>query len=114
MSNEEKIESGKYGVYRKQFINIGTIVSLISIIAFVGQSAVYSVRMADKTFDTQVQKVHTIDHPQTYHITKSDVVKIESSIENNTIEIIELKKMLQKVIENQIKIGQDLEQLKRK
>lgn len=99
------IQSGK---------DISFVVMLIGFIA-------YAVRQADLTFDSQEQKYETVEaaHKDPV-ITEAEVEATRSHIDNTAVhmtleekeELVEMKTNQKHMMNNQVKIGQDLDEIK--
>lgn len=110
MSDRDKLESGKYTVISKLTNRLQIFLTLISVI---GVFAVI-VRAWDLTFDDQHQKSEIINLLSDKH--PIDNVEVYKTVEHRTNSYLHmsLKEKTDIVIikENQVKIGQDLAEIK--
>ena len=109
MSNQEKIDSGRYTLVSKLTNRLQLFLVIVSV---VGLLAV-GIRTWDLTFDNQPQKDDIIKHEKSqFHLEYSEYYDMKNDIKTMKYEVSELKNLATKSIENQTKIGQDLEYLK--
>jgi len=113
MSAEEKIKSGKYHMISNWQMLLGFIVLLFSFGDDIYDRVASKSKKDDLTFKNQEEKFRTTTHPiETFHVEATEIVDIKNSIKIGNEHIESLTKSIDKLIENQTKIGQDLQTIK--
>ena len=114
MSEEQKLNSPKYvsiSVIERNVKNTLLIVSVLGLIAV-------GVRKYDLTFNTQDEKIKTLNHKQTFHVEERQILNVINSVDNNTKGIQDLKQAIDGFILEQkevnMAVGQDLQIIKQR
>ncbi len=113
MSERDKYSDPGYSVMQNWKIYaliLAPLITSIGVFAFL-------VRKTDLTFDSQVQKYNSIQHydSKQLHTTykeKADLVILKQTQKTMVLKINETAETQTAIQENQVKIGQDLEQIK--
>ncbi len=109
--------------------NMKNIIVVVSIVITVGTLFMSFIRNADLTFDNQKQKNDVIKlvTPETHIIQSKDAHHVVDHIDNDVVQLtykekveiellkenqLELIEITSKILDNQTKIGQDLQQIK--
>ena len=116
MSDDEKIESGKYIAVSKVERNIKNFLLIIAVLGLIATS----VRKFDLTFDNEKQKQDVIKLVEKPIATEREMYQLQelatdpdrhmSFEEKKKLIIVEQTQL--KIQENQVKIGQDLQEIK--
>ena len=118
MENNEKLESGKYISVLKIKSQFKTVIAAVSFLFAIATAYTTWIRKSDLTFDNQEQKQKVINdsHPLTEmeamksveHMYNKDVhLSVDDRVELQTI-----RNNQADIMNNQVKIGQDLQQIK--
>lgn len=115
MSDKDKLSSGKHVMVTKFEQNGKNFLIAVAVLGFLLQG----IRTWDLTFEDQPQKYKIIKHPDEFHPKETAILKLENTIDNTVKQTELLIKVIDKVGINQeeimkvqIKIGQDLDQIK--
>ncbi len=111
MSSEDKLNSGRYTLVSKLTNRMQLFLVVISVVGFLA----VGVRTWDLTFDNQLQKYDMLKHEKdTFHLEFTKYYDMNNDLKMMKHEVSELKILAKKTLENQTKIGADLQYLKRK
>ena len=114
MSNEEKLNDKRFIVVRKSTINAGLILTVISIISACVTVIMSFTRLSDNTFDSQSQKQQVIDFVEKGHpASEVQMYQLKTHVNDENLHLSkEENDMLVRLENNQVKIGQDLQEIK--
>jgi len=115
MSNEDKLQAGRYTLGSKLTQRLPLIVFLVAVLG----ALIPVVRNWDLAFPNQKVKYDTIEHSEdTFHAKESTIIQLKNSVDKLEQSTENLNKVLTKFVEEQTEvnraIGLDLQQIKNK